>query len=548
MRKAGGIRAVAVSVSAAVVLATAVAACSGGAEDMAGADGASGGADAETSAPEPNVPSPADVSPDELPELPATFTEQTLDWSACPAPSALQGGGDPPGYAWECADLLVPLDYTAPDNGETIEIALVRARSLASADRIGSLVFNFGGPGGSGVAALPHAAGRYEALRAGYDLVSFDPRGTGESDGVVCRSGAELDAAAQADHGPPRTAAEERQFLADSRAYAQDCEADAGALLPHVTTADAARDLDLLRHTLGDSRLHYVGISYGTKLGAVHAHLFPDRVGRTVLDAVVDPTRDLTERALLQAEGFQLALDNYLADCAEKPRCPTGVGGSFGHDILTGLLDGLRERPLPTATGRDLTVGLATTALLSALYSQDSWPFLTDALRQALDEDRGDLLLAAAEQYNGRDSQGRYRNIHAANNAINCADFASRPTLEDVHAHQAEFAAASPVFGETLVWSLMACADWPVTGAQDRPEVSAPGAGPILLLGTTGDPATPYVGAERMRQALGEDTAVLLTYDGEGHGAHSSGNTCVTEAVERYLLAGTVPRDGTTCR
>ncbi|RKN09016.1 alpha/beta hydrolase [Streptomyces radicis] len=483
------------------------------------------------------------------PALPAEFTEQTLTWAECPAPSALQGAGEAPGDGWECARLSVPLDYADPEGSETIDIAVIRARSTAEGDRVGSLVFNFGGPGGSGVATLPRAATRYEALRAGgFDLVSFDPRGVGESAGVVCRSDAEIDAAGQQDDGPPLTPDEESAYLADSRDYARDCAANAGRLLPHVTTRDAARDLDLLRAALGDEKLHYFGVSYGTKLGAVYAHLFPERVGRAVFDAVVDPTRDVTQRALLQAEGFQLALDNYLADCAATgPDCPTGDGGRPAYDTINGLFDALRARPLPTATERELTAGLALTALLSALYSEASWPYLTEALRQALDEDRGDLLLAAAEEYNGRDAQGRYRNLHAANNAINCADFASRLTVDDVAEHRAEFEAASPVFGPQLVWSVLACAHWPVSGESDRPEVSAEGAAPILLLATTGDPATPYAGAERMREALGDGVGVLLTYDGEGHGAYGSGDPCVTAVTDRYLLDGTVPEPGLTC-
>ncbi|WP_059013228.1 alpha/beta hydrolase [Streptomyces specialis] len=454
-----------------------------------------------------------------------------------------------PGPGWECATLTVPLDYAHPGNGETIGIALIRTRSTAPAGRVGSLVLNVGGPGGSGVATLPRVADRYATLRAGFDLVSFDPRGVGESDGVVCRTGAELGAAAQEDDGPPATPAEERDLLAEQRAYAEDCQEHAGRLLPHLTTENTARDLDLLRHALGDDQLHYFGISYGTKLGAVHAHLFPDRVGRTVLDSVVDPTRDLVQRALLQAEGFQLALDAYLADCAPRAGCPTGTAtGEPAHAALTGFLAGLRDRPLPTATDRDLTQGLAVTALLALLYDEDSWPYLTRALAQARDDGRGDLLLAAAEQYNGRDDEGRYRNLQAANNAINCADFASRPTLETVHAHEAAFADASPVFGPHLVWSLLSCASWPVAGESDRPEVSVEGARTILLLATTGDPATPYAGAERMREAMGgPGAAALLTFEGEGHGAHASGNACVTAAVEAHLLSGATPDDGTVC-
>ncbi|TDC62294.1 alpha/beta hydrolase, partial [Streptomyces hainanensis] len=437
------------------------------------------------------------------------------------------------------AEAPVPRDYDAPEDGETVGIAVVR-RDAAGGEPLGSLVFNFGGPGGSGVAALPRSGERYRELNERYDLVSFDPRGVGASEGVVCRTDAETDAAAQRSNGPPVSEEEELSYLSRSYDYARACEDAAGPLLPHLTTADAARDLDLLRRALGDERLNYFGFSYGTKLGAVYAHLFPGSVGRTVLDAVVDPTRDVVQRALLQTAGFQSALDAYLAGTG-------GATGAAAYEEIDALLGELGERPLATDSGRRLTQGLAVTAILGSLYSEDSWPVLTEGLRQVEDDGRGDLLLAAAELYNGRDAQGRYRNTHTANTAINCADFASRPDVDDVRAHEAEFVAASPVFGRHLVWSLLDCAYWPVAGERDQPEVAAPGAGPILLVGTTGDPATPYVGAERMRDALGDGVGTLLTYEGEGHGGYQSGDACVVAAVNAYLLTGSAPGDGTVC-
>ncbi|MFD5320518.1 alpha/beta hydrolase [Streptomyces sp. NPDC127098] len=474
-----------------------------------------------------------------VPPLPERFAEQRLEWGGCPAPTPLQGSGDAPGAEWQCATLTVPLDHEAPGNGETIGVAVIR-KPATGGERLGSLVFNFGGPGGSGVAALPRSGERYAELNERYDLVSFDPRGVGASEGVVCRSDAEIDAAAQRNDGPPVGEAEELAYLSRAYDHARACEAAAGPLLPHLTTVDAARDLDLLRRALGDERLNYFGISYGTKLGAVHAHLFPEHVGRTVLDAVVDPTRDVVRRALLQTQGFQLALDRYLDACVPRDGCPT-------EDGLAELFEELAERPLPTDSGRRLTQGLAVTAVLGALYSELSWPTLTEGVRQAREYGRGELLLAAAERYNGRDAEGRYRNLHAANTAVNCADFASRPDVADVRAHEPAFVEASPVFGPHLVWSLLDCAYWPVAGERDQPEVSAPGAGPILLVGTVGDPATPYVGARRMREALGEDVGVLLTYEGEGHGGYQSGDACVVGTVNAYLLAGTTPPDGTVC-
>lgn len=227
------------------------------------------------------------------------LASQKLTWTPCPAPSTAQGGGKAPsplpgGTRWECASMRVPLDYAKP-KGETIQLALIRARAKNQDQRIGSLIFNFGGPGASGVATLPAFGTAYDKLRARYDLVSFDPRGVGRSDGVECETDKQLDARYEAD-GTPDTSAEVDTFVKDTKTYAQACEKNSGKQLPHVGTTDAARDMDLMRQVLGDKKLHYFGISYGTELGGVYAHLFPKNVGRAVLDAVVDPTQD-TEQA-----------------------------------------------------------------------------------------------------------------------------------------------------------------------------------------------------------------------------------------------------------
>lgn len=503
----------------------------------------------------PSVSDPprgGESGPPEPPALPASLTEQQLDWDACPAPTTRQGGGAAPGALpdgteWECSELTVPLDYGAPE-GETLGLALIRATASGPAgERIGSLVFNFGGPGGSGVTSLPRLSERYATLRDGFDLVSFDPRGVGESEAVVCLADAEIDADGQHRVRSPRTAEEERDYLRRAKEYAAACRERAGDLLPYLRTEDAARDLDVLRHALGDDQLHYFGSSYGTKLGGVYAALFPERVGRTVFDAVVDPSRDVVQRALGQTAGFQVALDNYLADCVRQGDCPAGDSPQEGNEIITALLQGLANDPLPTTDGRQLTQGLAFSGLFSLLYSETAWPYLSRALTEALADDSGDLLLAAADQYNGRDAEGHYHNLHAANSAINCADFASRPGLDTVHEYRDEFTEVSSVFGPFLLWGLLGCAGWPVLAERDQPEVHAEGARPILLIGTTGDPATPYEGAERMRDALGEGVGVLLTYDGEGHGAYTGRNGCVTEAVNAHLLSGKAPRSGLVC-
>ncbi|MFE2560501.1 alpha/beta hydrolase [Streptomyces sp. NPDC059352] len=482
----------------------------------------------------------------------SALAAQKLVWSPCPAPSAAEGGGAAPsplpgGAAWECSFLQTPLDWSKPE-GETIELALIRARARAGADRIGSLVFNFGGPGGSGVTGLPGFANEYESLRSRYDLVSFDPRGVGRSEPVECATDKELDAYYALDFTPD-DAAEERTLSDAQKKYAAGCERDAGAALPHVGTENAARDMDLMRQVLGDEKLHYFGISYGTELGGVYAHLFPENVGRAVLDAVVDPDAGVEEGALGQAKGFQLALDNFAQDCVDRGDECTLPGSSVAEveSFITDLLASLDEEPIPGIGDRELTQTQATNGIAQTLYSKDYWPYLEQGL-DAADGGDGALLLSLSDSMNGRGENGSYSNIQAANAAINCVDFKERYTLGQAKERLGKFREASPVFGDFMGWALASCSQWPVPGTWENPDVSASGSAPILVVGTTGDPATPYEGTRAMVNALGEGVGVELTYEGEGHGAYNSGNACVKKAVDAYLLAGKPPSSGTVCK
>ncbi|MFE9695526.1 alpha/beta hydrolase [Streptomyces sp. NPDC006270] len=478
------------------------------------------------------------------------LTSQKLEWSPCPAPNTAQGGGESPsplpgGVVWECSFMDVPLDYAEPD-GRTIELALVRAKAKDQKRRIGSLVFNFGGPGASGVATLPAFGTEYDKLRTRYDLVSFDPRGVGRSEGVECADDAELDAFYQED-STPDDAAEEKQFVQGQKDYIADCEENSGPELPFVGTTNAARDMDLMRTVLGDDKLHYFGISYGTELGGVYAHLYPDKVGRAVFDAVVDPTKDAVQSSLGQAEGFQLALDNFTEDCAERDDC--ALPGATPLEVeraIAALLAELEEEPIEGLGDRALTQTLATTGIASALYSKETWPLLEQGLDEA-GGGNGGLLLALADSLNGRSEDGQYDNSNAANISINCADSRQRFSLEQTKAALPAFRKASPLFGDYLGWGLMSCTGWPVEGVWKTPDVRATGAAPILVIGNTGDPATPYAGARAMVQELGPEVGVELTYKGEGHGAYNSKDACVQRLVDGYLLNGKVPESGTVC-
>ncbi|MFJ9678705.1 alpha/beta hydrolase [Streptomyces sp. NPDC101194] len=480
------------------------------------------------------------------------LTSQKLTWKPCPAPSPAQGSGTAPtplpgGTPWECSFMRVPLDYAKP-HGETIELALIRARAKNPDKRIGSLIFNFGGPGASGVATLPAFGTDYEKLRSRYDLVSFDPRGVGRSAGVECETDRQLDVRYESD-GTPDTVAEVNSFVEDTKMFALACKKNSGRQLPYVGTTNAARDMDLMRQVLGDKKLYYFGISYGTELGGVYANLFPKNIGRSVLDGVVDPTQNSEQSSLSQARGFQLALDNFTKDCAARgDACK--LPGATGKEVeqgISGLLARLENTPIPGLGSRQLTQTLAITGIAAALYSKETWPLLEQGVDEA-DGGNGALLLALADSLNGRAEDGRYNNLMAANTAINCADSKQRFTADQTKTRLPEFRAASPLFGDYLGWGLMTCTGWPVAGAWETPDVSAPGAPPIVVVGNTGDPATPYEGAKAMADALGKGVGVELTYEGQGHGAYNSGNACVQRTVSAYLLDGTVPAAGTVCK
>ncbi|MGW5674452.1 alpha/beta hydrolase [Streptomyces sp. NPDC003860] len=480
------------------------------------------------------------------------LTEQKLTWKPCPAPSEAEGGGPAPaplpgGSEWECSFMDAPLDYADP-GGKTIELALIRAKATREADRIGSLVFNFGGPGGSGVATLPAAATDYVALNTRYDLVSFDPRGVGRSAGVVCEDDKQLDAFYALD-ATPDDDAEIAAYQKGLKSYATACKKNSGDALPHVGTLNAARDMDLMRQVLGDDKLHYFGVSYGTELGGVYAHLFPKNVGRAVFDAVVDPTKDSEQSSLGQAKGFQLALDNFARDCVDRgDECL--LPGTTVEEVeagIIGLLDRLDRQPIPTGSGRELTQTQALNGIAQSLYSQEFWEYLEAGVSEA-DGGDGSLLLALSDAMTGRNANGQYSNSGAAFNAISCVDSKDRYSVAQTKAELPAFHEASPVFGDYLGWGMISCTDWPVPGTWSHPDVSAPGAPPIVVIGNTGDPATPYEGAKAMVDALGPGVGVEVTYRGQGHGAYNATSTCVKGAVDAYLLEGRVPAAGTVCQ
>lgn len=462
----------------------------------------------------------------------APFLEQELAWETC-------------GTTLECADLEVPVDYAAP-SGETLRVALARQSATDPEARLGSLVMNPGGPGGSGVAYVRSA--RFvttERLRAGYDLIGIDPRGVQKSTPAIdCLTDAQLDDLVGADASPDDDA-ELAEVVAASRAFGAGCAERSPDLYAHVGTADAALDLEVLRSVLGEERLNFLGKSYGTLLGITYAETFPDRVGRFVLDGVLDPALEAEELLGAQAAGFERAYRSFLADCVTRPTCPFD-DAEAGYDRTVAWLDELDDEPLvEDGSGRELTQPLAQLAVVAGLYDdQQRWSTLRTALRSALDGSPAALLSLADAGVDRRD--GRYlTNANEAQYAVTCLDRSYAATVAETARRAERFAAEHPIFGSYLAWGDLACSTWPAAATRTAHEVSAE-LPPMLLIGTTADPATPLEWSQSLADQLGN--ASLLTWEADGHTAYSRGSACVDEAVDDFLVGDELPTADLTCR
>lgn len=412
-------------------------------------------------------------------------------------------------------------------------------------DRLGSLLLNPGGPGGSGINyARAARAVISDPLRARYDVVGFDPRGVGESTPLKCLDDDQIDTLLSID-GSPDTPAEEQALVKESQLLGQECEKRAPGLTAHVSTVEVAKDLDMLRAALGDEKLTYLGASYGTYIGAVYQSLFPDKVGRLVLDGALDPTSTTDEVNLGQATGFERNLDAYIDDCLRDRECPLPGPRAAAVAKIGALLDQLDRAPLTTEQGRPLTQALAVLGLIYPLYSPQLWPQLTDSLRAAFGG-AGTGLLSSADAYADRGPNGYESNSNEVNYAVNCLDNPEPAAdLAKYRADAARLKKAAPLLGEYLAWSSLPCAYWPAKAEFQPGPIAAPGTPPILVVGTTDDPATPYVWSVALAKEL--SSGVLLTNVGDGHTAYRTGNACIDSAVDRYLLTGEPPKDGTRC-
>ncbi len=478
--------------------------------------------------------SPRPAAPAEL--VGTDFGAQQPRWHDC-------AGG------MQCAKVYAPLDWKDTE-GDRIELALVKQPATGGAP-LGTLFVNPGGPGASGVdyiaESIDYAVG--EPLQQAYDVIGWDPRGVGSSSSVVCLDDAEMDdylfGLGATDGLEPGSEAWIEAAVQESADYGETCLERTGELLGHVDTASTVQDLDMLRAIVGDDKLNYLGYSYGTYIGARYADAYPERVGKLVLDGAIDPTSTEAEVVREQTRGFELALRAYMTDCLSRSDCP--VSGSIDQAMASwhDMIAAVEAEPLTGADGRIVGSGTLLTAIITPLYSQQSWPYL-DQLYLSIVQGDAEVALTLADFYFDR-VDGRYTsNLITAFAAINCLDYPRFLPLdvERMRADAAELASIAPTIGPFQGFGDVSCAGWPVPGVEDRSPVTAAGADPILVIGTTGDPATPLRWAESLASQL--ESGLLLTYEGEGHTAYGE-SACVNDIVEQYFLTGAVPAEGARC-
>ena len=479
--------------------------------------------------PTPSGPAPTDIE---------GFYSQTLTWDSC-------GGG------LQCATAHAPIDWDAPADG-SIELALVKQPATGTAQ--GSLLLNPGGPGGSGWDYV-YQSGEYSAgadVVENFDIIGWDPRGVGQSTPVICYT--EPEDTDEALYGtfdsPYNTEGWIEELTADELDFAAACEANTGELLGNVDTVSNAKDMDMLRAVLGDDKLNFLGYSYGTYFGAVYAEMFPDRVGRFVLDGAVDPLVSDFESLKFQMAGFDSAFRAYLQYCLDSGDCPFTGSVDEAASQVRGVLDGVDALGLVNDDGRVLDSATLATGIILNLYDESFWSDMTSMFVALADGDPS-LAFQSADQYNSRNTDGSYSSnsfdVYVAATCVD-GDFASDPesTLDRI----AEIDAAAPILGKHATYDDfavldVACSNWPYPRADLPTEFDADGAPPILVIGTTNDPATPYASSVSLAAQL--SSGVLVSYTGEGHTIYNQGVACIDTVVDDYFVNGTVPAADPMC-
>lgn len=464
------------------------------------------------------------------------FYSQSVSWDSCGTEQTF------------CADVVVPADWSNPV-GETLKIA-VAYHQASIAKPLGSVIFNPGGPGSSGVDWVINSIDQLgtKNLRKNFNIVGFDPRGVGQSEPrVQCLNSKDTDAFLYGDAG---FALGSKEDIIDTRLrvkkFTEACVQNTGENLGLIDTVSAAKDLDVIRAVFGDEKINYLGFSYGTLLGATYASLFTNRVGRMVLDGAIDPTVSDAEQNISQLKGFDLALGNYLRDCLGSQDCPFTGNVANAQQRITALLKSLELKAIPTDSDRELTIWAAITGIIMPLYSSAWWPALNQGFEEALNGD-GTTLLALADTYNDRGEDGTYAtNLMEANIAISCLDSREPADAKSMAAQNLRVIEASPVLGRYWQYGALSCEQWPFPVAAHPESYAADASDPILVVGTTGDPATPYNQAVSLANKV-LSNGHLVTFNGEGHTAYGQDNSCVNQAVDDYFIKNVVPNEDPNC-
>ena len=447
-----------------------------------------------------------------------------LDWHTC------DGG-------FQCSTLKVPVDYSKPD-GPTLDLAIVRRPARDQANRIGSLLVNPGGPGASAI-DLAENLQLPSAIRARFDLVGFDPRGVGRSSPLDCHS--HLQEIYDADP-TMEDQADIDHYLAVSKAFVDECATKYADLLPHLGTVDVAKDMDRVRAALGDEKLTYLGYSYGTSIGQQYARLFPTKVRAMLLDGIVDESQSGLDGAAGQAQGFNSALNAFIADC-DKSGC--GINGEAGATIDS-IIAASERSPIPASgADRPASPGDVALAMGQALYAQFLWPRLGRALNDA-QSGNATGLMNLADDYLQRNADGSYPNGFEIYFAVSCLDSVWPKDPKAVLDRAKQVGAQYPRVGEALVNDYVRCALWPTPPQPLQPiPANITGLAPIVLVSTTNDPATPYESGVRVAKSI--PGARLVTNVGEGHTVVAEGKPCIDDMASAYLVDLKAPTNGLRC-
>ena len=506
------------------------------------------GAGAVPAAALPAVGPAAAVAKAAVPKGLESFYGQKVEWYDCVATAGVEKSAEKTGF--QCAKVTVPLDYSQPD-GQTIEIAMKKHLATGSV-RQGTLFMNPGGPGGSGVDNVgAMATTTFAGVQSAYDIIGFDPRGIGSSTAITCSTDAEakaMEGVSPVDGAGAPVAFEKRAAVMSERF--KQLEADCASrtkpteLLDHVDTVSVARDLDILRALSGDQKLNYTGFSYGTYLGATYAELFPANTGRLVLDGALDPSLSYSERRQGQARGFERALRNYVAWCQSGQSCPLTGDTDAGLQQIGDVFTSANQSPVPSSDPNRPVTGEEMKRIVGFIlyFPESSWSAVSEALGQVINEHDASAFRTMADQIAAQPQVNAGANI-----GINCLDYRVEGNMATWTAQSKELERIAPRFATVTEAGDLGCQAWGHTGTQPSKALHAKGAAPILVIGTTGDPATPYEWAEALADQL--DSGQLLTWEGNGHSAYTNSGhgPCVTQAVDTYLLTGTMPKKGLTC-